>query len=93
MLPATPMEWIAASPTAGPCWPGESERRSVGLVSMDVTLVDLSLSPEVLPGDYVTLLGQEGDQTLDASEWAERCHTISYEILCGIGKRVPRLYR
>jgi alanine racemase len=65
----------------------------VGLVSMDVCLVDLSASPGLRPGDYVTLLGREGDQTLDAAEIAEHCGTIPYEVLVRIGRRVTRVYR
>lgn len=65
----------------------------VGLVSMDVCLVDLSAALEVGPGGYITLLGQDGGQSLDAMEMADRCQTIPYEILCRIGKRVGRIYR
>jgi len=65
----------------------------VGLVSMDVCLVDLSAAPGLRPGDYVTLLGREGDQTLDAADIAERCGTIPYEVLVRIGRRVTRVYR
>src|SRR5262249_24170996 len=62
----------------------------VGLVSMDLSLVDLTSIPEVVPGDYVTLLGRDRSESLDAMEVAGRCQTIPYEILCGIGKRVAR---
>jgi alanine racemase len=65
----------------------------VGLVSMDVSLVDLTASPEVSPGDYLTLLGRDGAESLWADEVARRCGTIPYEILCRIGKRVWRVYR
>ncbi len=61
----------------------------IGLVSMDVTLVDLRSAPQAEPGDEVTLIG-EG---LDATRMAVRCGTIPYEVLCGISKRVPRIYR
>lgn len=64
----------------------------VGLVSMDVSLVDLSAAPSIEAGGYVTLLGREGSETVDASDMAHRCNTIPYEILCGIGKRVRRVY-
>ena len=60
----------------------------VGLVSMDLTMVDLSEVPEVGVGDEVTLIGQ----SIDAQEMATRCGTIPYEVLCGISKRVPRVY-
>jgi alanine racemase len=65
----------------------------VGLVSMDVCLIDLSGAPEIGPGSYVTLLGREGSEAVDAAQMAERCHTIPYDILCGIRARVKRVYR
>ena len=43
--------------------------------------------------DGVTLLGVEGDDRISAEEWADRIGTINYEVFCGIGKRVPRVYR
>ena len=67
---------------------GESECAIVGLISMDVTLIDLSSVPEAAPGDEVTLLGKQWN----AWRMAEHCDTIPYEILCGISKRVPRVY-
>jgi alanine racemase len=64
----------------------------VGMVTMDVTLIDVSDLPEVKVGDEVTIFGRQGDQEISVYEIAERCGTISYEITCGIGKRVPRVY-
>jgi len=65
----------------------------VGLVSMDVCLVDLSGAPGLRPGDYVTLIGTEGGETIDAHQIAGHCGTIPYEVLVRIGKRVTRVYR
>jgi alanine racemase len=65
----------------------------LGWISMDVSLVDLTETPEAQPGDYVTLLGEEGPERVDALEIADRCGTIPYEILCRIGRRAPRVYR
>jgi alanine racemase len=67
---------------------GASECPIAGLISMDVTLVDLSNAPGATPGDDVTLIGKQRN----AWRMAERCGTIPYEVLCGISKRVPRLY-
>jgi alanine racemase len=65
------------------------ERRPiVGLVSMDVTSLDVTGLEGVEAGEEITLIG-EG---LDASEMAERCGSIPYEVLCGISNRVPRVY-
>ena len=67
---------------------GDRRCRVVGSISMDVTLIDLRRSPEALPGDEVTLIGDG----LDAQVMADRCGTIVYEVLCGISGRVRREY-
>lgn len=63
----------------------------VGRVSMDLTLVDVSPVKEVQVGDVVTLIGRDGGQEIRAEEVARWVGTISYEIVCGIGMRVPRI--
>jgi len=65
-------------------------RPLAGMVTMDQIVVDCGDGP-VAPGDHVTLLGRQGDQEITASEWADLIGTISYEVLCGIGERVPRV--
>jgi len=59
---------------------------------MDVTLVDLGevVSPHV--GMAATVMEPRNDSPLSAAAMAETVGTISYEILTGIGKRVPRRY-
>jgi alanine racemase len=64
----------------------------VGTVSMDLTTIDITQSPQLQPGDAVTLLGREGDISLDAQQIARTAGTISYNVLCGIGARVKRFY-
>jgi alanine racemase len=64
----------------------------VGTISMDLTTVDLSHTTALAPGDEVTLLGSEGDATLDAQQIARTAGTISYNILCSISARVRRVY-
>jgi alanine racemase len=64
----------------------------VGTVSMDLTTIDVTNSPEIQPGDEVTLLGREGELTLDAQQIARTAGTISYNVLCGISARVKRFY-
>jgi alanine racemase len=61
-----------------------------GVVTMDMLVVDCG-DDAVAPGDEVVLLGRQGDEEITADEWAERAGTISWEILCGIGARVPRI--
>ena len=62
-----------------------------GVVTMDQLMVDVGDDP-VEPGDEVVLLGRQGDEHVTATEWAERLGTIAYEIVTGIGPRVPRRY-
>ena len=66
----------------------------VGRISMDMTVVDLTDVPgEVRAGDVATLIGGDGDAEIRVDEVAARCGTISYEILTGLGLRLPRTYR
>jgi len=65
----------------------------VGRVSMDLTLVDVTDVLGVSIDDEVTLLGRSGDLEISAEDLAERAGTISYEVTCGIGPRVPRIYK
>ena len=68
-------------------------RRIAGTVTMDQILVDCGPDAAVAAGDEVVLLGSQGDERISADDWAVRLGTISYEILCGIGPRVPRIER
>lgn len=61
-----------------------------GTITMDQLMIDCGPDATVELGDEVVLLGQQGDESITAEEWAERLGTISYEVLCGIGPRVPR---
>jgi alanine racemase len=61
-----------------------------GMVTMDMLVVDCG-DDVIELGDEVILLGRQGDEEITADEWAERAGTISWEILCGIGARVPRI--
>ena len=64
----------------------------VGAVSMDLTLVDATgLGAE--SGERVTCLGSDGERRVTAWDLARAADTLPYEILCGIGPRVPRMYR
>ncbi|MGH9082565.1 MAG: alanine racemase, partial [Acidimicrobiales bacterium] len=68
------------------------ERRPLaGMVTMDHIVVDCGPGSPVAPGDEVTLLGRQGDEEVTAAEWAGLLGTIGYEVLCGIGSRVPRV--
>ena len=64
----------------------------IGAVSMDLTTIDVTASPEIRVGDAVTLMGSEGDISIDAQQVARVAGTISYSVLCGISARVKRIY-
>lgn len=64
----------------------------VGAVSMDLTTIDATQSPELSAGDAVTLIGSEGGVSIDAQQIAKWAGTISYSVLCGIHGRVKRVY-
>jgi len=64
----------------------------VGTISMDLTTIDLSHAEGLRAGDDVTLLGTEGEASLDAQQIARTAGTISYNILCSISARVRRVY-
>lgn len=66
---------------------GQSWAPVVGRVCMDMFMVDVT-GIDAHDGDEVILLGED----FDADDIAELCGTISYEILCGISSRVPRVY-
>ncbi len=65
-----------------------------GTVTMDQILVDCgpASTAAVAVGDEVVLLGSQGNERITADDWAIALGTISYEILCGIGARVPRVH-
>ena len=60
----------------------------LGRVCMDLCLVDVTGLPAVAPEDEVTVFGPE----LPLEEKADMVGTISYELLCGVSQRVPRVY-
>jgi len=64
----------------------------IGRVCMDLCMVDVTDVPGTEVGDTVTLLGDDGEQSITPDELARWAQTISYEVLAGIGKRVPRVY-
>ena len=64
----------------------------VGNVCMDQMMVDVSNIQNVKMGSEVTLLGKNGEQMITADDLAHLYGTIGYEVVCGISKRVERLY-
>ena len=65
--------------------------RIVGRISMDLSTIDVTDIPGVMPGDEVVIIGAQGRNQITAGEIAALTETISYEVLCGIALRVPRV--
>jgi alanine racemase len=65
----------------------------VGKVCMDFVMVDVTDIPRVSVGDEVVLMGRQGKEQITADEIAGKINSISYDVLCSIGKRVPRTYK
>lgn len=76
---------------AGSALIGGNRYPLAGMVTMDQIVIDVGDS-EVHPGDEVVVLGEQGSVVVDADDWAAILETISYEVVCGIGPRVPRRY-
>lgn len=64
----------------------------IGRVCMDWILFDVTDVEGVSAGDCVTLLGSSDGQLISGDDWADALGTISYEVFCRIGARVPRHY-
>jgi alanine racemase len=66
--------------------------RIVGRICMDQLMVEVGNS-NINVGDEVVLIGSQGKETITAEELALKSKTISYEIVCGLGSRIPRIYK
>jgi alanine racemase len=66
--------------------------RIVGSISMDLSLLDVTDIPGTNIGDEIILIGRSDDCSITAIEIAQLLDTVPYEVLCSIGKRVPRIY-
>jgi len=76
----------------GYCIIREKRAPIIGRVCMDWLMVDVTGIELVAPGDTATLIGKDGDKEIHCEDFAEICGTITNEILCGISKRLPRIY-
>jgi len=64
-----------------------------GRVCMDMCMIDVGHLKNVKVGDDVILIGSQGNKIIRAEELARLINTIPYEVLCNIGRRVPRIYK
>lgn len=71
---------------------GGKRAKIIGRVCMDMTMIDISGIENVKVGDEVVIFGFQGDAYISCDEQSKNAGTISYELLCGVSKRVPRIY-
>ena len=64
----------------------------LGRICMDQMMVDVTAIPGVTVGDKVTLVGTDGDETITMEAISAKADSFNYEFVCGISRRVPRLY-
>jgi alanine racemase len=64
----------------------------VGIVSMDVTMIDVTDVPDVALGDVATFYGTDGEHVLPANLVARGIGTVTSDLLCAVSARVPRIY-
>jgi alanine racemase len=64
-----------------------------GRICMDQCMVDVTGIGGVRAGDEAVLIGRQGDDFIALAELAQKLHTINYEVLCAINRRVPRVYK
>lgn len=64
----------------------------IGRICMDMCMVDVSSVPEARVDDIVTVFGEDNGASIGVDAMAAELGTIPYELLCGINKRIPRIY-
>ena len=63
----------------------------VGSITMDQMMVDITDSNDIEVGSTMLLLGSEGDKSISPIDWADKCNSIPWEILCSFKNRLPRV--
>jgi alanine racemase len=64
----------------------------VGIISMDLAMLDVTNVPEVSLGDVATIYGADGAVAIHVSDVAREIGTVTSDLLCALGRRVPRFY-
>lgn len=64
----------------------------LGRICMDQLMVDVTHIPNVALDDRVTLVGRDGDEEITMEQIAAAADSFNYEFVCGISRRVPRIY-
>ena len=64
----------------------------IGAISMDLSMVDVTDVPSAVIGDIVTIYGRGGESSMEVDHVARQIGTVTSDLLCAIGRRVPRFY-
>ena len=64
----------------------------VGTISMDLTMLDVTDVPETTLGDVATIYGKDGKAAIEVSDVAREIGTVTSDLLCALGRRVPKFY-
>ena len=64
----------------------------LGRICMDQMMGDVTRIPQTKPGDRVTLVGTDGEETITMEQIAAAADSFNYEFVCGSSRRVPRIY-
>lgn len=64
----------------------------LGRICMDQLMVDVTHLPQSQPGDPVVLVGRDGEAAISMEQIAQAADSFNYEFVCGISRRVPRIY-
>ncbi len=70
---------------------GGRRRRILGVVTMDQLMVDCG-NDTVRVGDEAVIFGTQGSERITIEDWARALDTITYEVVCNVSSRVPRIY-
>lgn len=65
----------------------------LGRICMDQSMIDLTDVDNVNIGDEVVIFGEDDESSISIEEVAEKLDTINYEIVCMVGRRIPRVYK
>jgi alanine racemase len=64
----------------------------VGTISMDLTMLDVTDVPGAALGDVITIYGKDGNAAIEVSDVAPEIGSVTSDLLCSLGRRVPKYY-
>lgn len=70
----------------------KARARVLGRVSMDMLIIDITDIPHVAVGDEVTLIGTDGDETIQVEDLADLAHNSPYEFVTRLNPLIKRIY-